>query len=73
MECPYCGREMKISNRDLPSPFQLPGCEGGFLHRHEVILWCGDKFLTGSREISRELADRGYRVRKVGDEYDIFP
>ena len=73
MECPYCGRKMKISNGDLPSPLQFPSCKGGFFHRPEVILWCGDKFLTGSRKISRELAGRGYNVRKVGDEYDIIP
>ncbi len=75
MKCPYCGGEMKISkeSKDLPLPFQYPSCEGGFLHRHEVILWCGDKFLTSSGEIAREAANKGYRIRKEGDEYDIFP
>ena len=71
MECPYCGRKMKISKDLFLSLY--PSCEGGFLHRHEVILWCGDKFMTGSGGIARELADRGHHVRKVGDEYDIIP
>lgn len=74
MECPYCGKKMKEKGQTGTVLDRIlgPSCEGGFFHHHEFILWCGDKFLTRSRELAHDLADRGYHIHKVGDEYDIF-
>jgi len=75
MECPYCGRKMteKGQTGTVLDRVIGPSCVGGFLHRHEFILWGGDKFLTRSMELARELADRGYHIRKVGNDYEIIP
>ena len=73
MKCPYCGRKMKTS-KDIPFPLSNLCCDGGFFKAHEAILWCGDKFLTGSEDIARELSSRGFHIRKeMYNNYGIIP
>jgi len=77
MNCPYCGRNMKVSKSPSPAmaPFfvKLQYCEGGLFGRHDLIQWCSvdNTFQTKSGKIAHELAKKGYEVRSKGDSYEI--
>ncbi len=77
MKCPYCNRDMKIS--EPPSPVMAPlfsqfqDCNGGLFGRHDLIQWCSvdNTFQTKNGKIAQELAKKGYEVRTKGDSYEI--
>jgi len=77
MNCPYCGRNMKVSKPTSPAmaPFfvKLQYCEGGLFGRHDLIQWCSidNTFQTKSGIIANGLAKKGYEVRPEGNHYEI--
>ena len=66
VKCLYCGREMKAMN-EMPV---LSHCEGGLFSKHDIIQWTSidNTFQTKSGKMARELAKKGYEVRRHGEK-----
>ena len=69
-QCPCCGREMRHSSTGSGLSWH---CSGRFLRGHPLIQWFSldDSFQTKSPKVAQRLAERGYRIERAGNFYNI--